>query len=45
MDTMDSQDGLKTKDDCPTTFSEYIFPSPSAAVLCHDFSLVDSVET
>ena len=33
------------EDDCPATFSEYIFLFPSAAALCHDFSLVDSVET
>ena len=29
------------EDDCPDTFSEFIFPFP----LCDDFSLVDSVET
>ena len=33
------------KDDCPDTFSEFIFPFPPAAALCDDFSLVDSVET
>ena len=33
------------KDDCPDTFSEFIFLFPPAAALCHDFSLVDSVET
>ena len=33
------------EDDCPDTFSEFIFLFPTAAALCHDFSLVDSVET
>ena len=33
------------EDDCPDTFSEFIFLFPPAAALCHDFSLVDSVET
>ena len=33
------------EDDCPDTFSEFIFLYPLAAALCHDFSLVDSVET
>ena len=32
------------EDDCPNTFSEFIFLYPLAAVLCHDFSL-DTVET
>ena len=33
------------EDDCPDTFSEFIFPFPPAAAPCDDFSLVDSVET
>ena len=33
------------KDDCPDTFYEFIFLYLPAAALCHDFSLVDSVET
>ena len=33
------------EDDCHDTFSEFIFLFPTAAALCHDFSLVDSVET
>ena len=31
------------EDDCPDTFSEFIFLFPPAAALYHDFSLVDSV--
>ena len=38
---MDAQ----VEDDCPDTFSEFIFLFPPAAALCHDFSLDDSVET
>ena len=33
------------EDDCPDTFSEFNFLFPLAAALCHDFSLVGSVET
>ena len=33
------------EDDCPDTFSEFIFHFFPVAALCHDFSLVDSVET
>ena len=33
------------EDDCPDTFSEFIFHFLPAAALCDDFSLVDSVET
>ena len=33
------------EDDCPDTFSESIFHYLPAAALCHDFSLVGSVET
>ena len=34
------------EDDCPDTFSEFIFLFPSCSFsLCHDFSLVNSVET
>ena len=33
------------EDDCPDTFYEFIFLYLPAAALCHDFSLVDSVET
>ena len=40
---MEKQDGLKTT--ALTLFSEFIFPFPPAAAVCHDFSLVDSVET
>ena len=33
------------EDDCLDTFSDFFFLFPLAAALCHDFSLVDSVET
>ena len=33
------------EDDCPDTFSDFFFHFLPAAALCHDFSLVDSVET
>ena len=39
---METQVGLKT---IALTLSEFIFLYPAAAALCHDFSLVDSVET
>ena len=33
------------EDDCHDTFSEFFSYFLPAAALCHDFSLVDSVET
>ena len=43
MDTMDSQDGLKTI--ALPLFLNIFFHFLSAGALCHDFSLVDSVAT
>ena len=40
---MDAQDGLKTT--ALTFFLNLFFHFLPAAALCHDFSLVDSVET